>query len=178
MKLYLAVEADNIVIIDYCFSDQQILGSKDIYPKPQCMAVCGDNSVSIFEKNGIPEMYRKMFLVTNSLALSFCPSSSSMVRKKNIFQRVKSHEFITDIPIYLSCNGYDDIYGYMASDKPTFDVKNCYGVRKDDVIRFFNELRDNDLLDNYIKTLGEIIRMEVKSNFDTNKVGNTYTKRK
>ncbi len=170
MKKYLSVDAENIIMIDYWFSDQSFYGSFNSYPKPQTMVSCGDNSISIFERNNVPQDYQRIFIETNSISQTLCLPSSAIIRKKNALHRFEGREFITEMPINLSVSQYDEIYGYMASEKPAFDVRSCYDVEKNEVIRFFGELRKDGLFDNYLKALGEIEHIEIKSDIDSNKV--------
>lgn len=153
LKKYLCVEAEHIRLIDYIFTDHDSYNSKYTYPKPHSIAVGGDDCVNIFEKNDIPLEYQKMYMVYNSL---------------NINKRFKAKEYLTDTIISLSINKNGNIFGQMSGDNPTFDVSNCFECNKEDVLEFLTELREEQLLDNYLKALGEIIHLNIKSYFDTN----------
>lgn len=170
LKLYIGVDASNINLINYIFTDEKLHGSNNEYPKPQSMAICGENSCSIFEKHGVLKEYQKMFMICNSFSKFLSFPSPWGYRKKNVFHRFTAREFVTDLPIYLSINNYYEVYGYMACDKPAFDVDYCYEVKKEDIIQFFKELREKGLFDNYLNALGEIVHMNIKSYIDSNKI--------
>ena len=151
-KKYLCVDADDIRIIDYIFIDQDLNNPRYTYSKPSSIAIGGENSVEIFAKNGIPNEYQKMYMVYKGLN----------------FKRFKAKEFLTDTIVDISIGKSGNIFGQMVGNKPAFDVSNCYQSSREDVLEFITGLRENQILENYLKALGEIMHLHIKSYFNTN----------
>ena len=170
-KMYFGVEAKKITQIDYYFSDKSLYGCNKKYPIPNSMAQCGNNCVEIFNECGIPKDFQKMFMVCNPISFHTSLASPSIIRKKDFFHRVKAKEILTAMPIYLSLSkNWDNVYGYMACEKPAFDVENCYRCKRDIVISFYKLLRAQGLMDNYLMALSKIMGIPIKSDVDSYKI--------
>ena len=169
LKKYLGVDAKDITLIDYVFIDQA--GDTVTYSKPCSIAIGGDSSVKIFEKNGVIKEYQKIFMVCNTISMviqSIKNSDKMITTNKSRFNVFKAKEFLTDIPINLTVNVCGDIFGQMASEKASFDVRNCYICEKSDVLSFFVNLRNDQMFDKYLKSIAEIMHLSIKSYFDSN----------
>ena len=164
LKKYLCVEAEDITLIDYVFVDYNV----DDYPKPNSISIGGDNSVKIFEKNKVPKEYQKMYMECNAVKMIVNEINNASRQDSSKFNRFKGRELLTDTGVYLSFDKTGNIYGQMTGEKPTFDIRNCKVCEKNEIIRFLIDLKTNQLLDNYLKSLGEIMRLNIKSYFDTN----------
>lgn len=152
LKKFLCVDAEHIRLIDYIFIDQDLNNPRYAYSKPSSIAVGGENSVEIFNKNGIPTEYQKMYMAYKGLN----------------FKRFKAKEFLTDTIVDISIGKSGNIFGQMVGNKPAFDVSNCYQSSREDVLEFITGLRENQILDNYLNALSEIMHIHIKSYFDTN----------
>ena len=167
-KKFLCVDADNIRLIDYIFTDQDLQDSKYNYPKPSSMAIGGDTSTKIFEKNGVPIEYQKMYMECNSVKMIVSEINNSNRQSTSKLNRFKARELLTDTGLYLTINKTGNIFGQMAGENPTFDVSNCRTCEKNEIVKFLIDLRLNQVLDNYLKSIGEIMHLNIKSYFDTN----------
>ena len=165
LKKYLCVNAEDITLVNYIFTDKVFYGEKNSYPKPQSIAIGGESSVNIFEENDIPKEFQKLYMSSYSL--------SKEISKIPYFKRSKTfiaRELLTDISIALEIYDNRNIYGKMSGSKPSFSVDNVHECNKEEAIMFLFGLRENGLLDNYLRTLEEIMHIHVKSDFDTNKL--------
>ena len=166
-KDYLCVDAENIQLINYIFTDQ-IFNEND-YLKPKVTPVGGESSIKIFEQNGIPEEYQKAYMTCSHISMSLADlknSRSNLYTTK--FNRFKAKGYLTGTPIYLAISNSDRIFGQMVGDNPRFDVRDCYVCDKNEVDKFLIEIRKNGLLDNYLKAISEILQLNIKSYFDSN----------
>ena len=163
LKKYLCVDAKDITLIDYIFMDQK--NDNLTYSKPDSIAIGGDSSVKVFEKNGVLEEYQKVFMVCNAISMilqSIKNADKMITRNKSRFNIFKAKELLTDTPMSLTVNAFGDIFGQMASKKSSFDVRNCYVCEKNDVIDFLLDLKNNQMLDKYIKSIEEIMHFNIK----------------
>ena len=167
-KRFLCVDANNIRLIDYIFTDQDLHASKNSYPKPNSMAIGGDISTKIFEKNGVPVEYQKMYMECNSVKMIVNEINNSNRQPTSKFNRFKARELLTEAVLYLTVDKSGNIFGQMAGENPTFDVSNCRVCEKNEIVKFLIDLRLNQVLDNYLKSIGEIMHINIKSYFDSN----------
>ena len=170
LKEYLCVDAIDIKWLDYIFTDQDLYGARDEYPKPHCIGVGGGNCIKIFERNGIPEEFQKLFLSCNRYMMQINKIFNS--RKGDMcggrILQFKAIETISNTAVYLSMNGKGSIFGRMEGENPAFEVHHCYVCEKNDVCRFLIDLRSKGLMDNYIQAIKEITHVHMRSYFDSN----------
>ncbi len=165
LKKYLCVDANDITLIDYVFVDYNV---DESYPKPNSIIIGGDTSVKIFEKNHVPKEYQKIYMECNAIKMIVNEINNTNRQDSSKYNRFKARELLTDTGIYLAFDKNGNIFGQMVGDKPTFDVNNCKLCEKNEIIKFLVDLRSNQMLDNYLKSIGEIMHLNIRSYFDTN----------
>ena len=97
LKKYLCVDAENITLIDYVFVDYNV---DERYPKPNSISIGGDTSVKIFEKNGIPKEYQKIYMECNAVKMivneinnKFLPFLSQGILFKKILRIIITFDY-------------------------------------------------------------------------------------
>ena len=155
---YICFDATNVRLLKYAFTDHKIPGYKDTYPKPRIVAIGGENSNSIFENNGIPLEFQKVFFNYNVI-------SKGLINFKGN-PTFKARGYLTNIPLRLKINQYGVISGEMIGEKSQFDVYNGFVCNKEYVEMFFIDLRKQGLIGNYIQAINEILNMRFISDID------------
>ena len=134
-KSYIAVDAENINLLQYEYVE-------NLSNKPLTIPHTIGNAKEIFEKNGIKEEYQKIFLEANLI---------SMFK----YHRFRAVEYIIGFVTYLSYDKDGYIYGQHVGRPSTFCVCKGYECTEEDMKRFFSSLKQENLLENYIKSIAE-----------------------
>ncbi len=171
-KRYIGVDANNIIMIMHIFSDEGLDYSRK-YPQPLITAFSKGKGSEIFERNGIPKEYQKMFMVVNNnLSMDFQDIRTHHINlspASHRMNRFKAREYISETEVYLAYNSEHVLKGEKAGLPCAFDLDNCYVCEEHEVKEFILELRDKGLLDNYIKSIMEITYTWYLTGYDSNK---------
>ena len=171
-KRYIGVDADKIRIILHSFDDTGFNNNRK-FPQPLITSFTKGIGTEIFERNGIPEKYQKMFMVVeNNLSMTFQNLRGHHINLSPAtfrFNRFKASEYISGASIFLAYNSRHELKGQQAGYPDSFDLDRCYVSNKEDVDYFMLELRDKGLFDNYIKSIMEITYGMYISAYDSNK---------
>ena len=148
---YLCVDCRDIYTIDYALVEV----NGDLMP------YTGDNCDDLFGEHGIPFDMRKVFIT--QLPLSKC---------------VK--EIFTGLPLKFNKQRYYDysISGEMKGDYPRFRFENAIYCETNDILEFAHKLKQEELVDNYLKCLSEMFKLNISMNMDNSKndIGNVLKK--
>lgn len=89
---------------------------------------------------------------------------NSILKKKN-----NGFEYLTNVPIEIFKNNYYDytISGEMFGNYPGCRFNNAYYCNEKDILEFISNIKKAGLLENYLKSLGEIFQMNIKTNNKT-----------
>ena len=162
---YVCFDASNVRLVNYIYTDRNIYGYKDSYPKPKVVPIGGDNSISIFEKNGIPLNFQKVFFNYNTISKGLNIIKDSIITL-NEYPTFKAKGYLSNIPVKLKINKFGEISGEMIGEKSQFDVYRGFFCNKEYVEMFFIDLREQGLLNNYIKAINEILQLNLISEID------------
>ena len=171
-KKFIGVEAKNIYLIMHILKDDN--GDRSMtYPQPSTISFTDGTAIGIFEKNGIPKEYQKMFMVVNNnLSMAFqrmISHSINLYPAAHKFNRFKAREFVSGIELFVAYNSSYELSGKQVGFPYAFDFNNCYICDEEEVKNFIIELREKGLFDNYIKSISEITHIMFESEFDLNK---------
>ena len=170
IKKYIGVDANNIRLVMHAYGDR--LYGKKVYPKPKLMTFTIGNAVELFDKNGIPEEYQKMFMkVNNNLSMliqDIRDHSINLYAAK--LNRFKVREYIIGTEVFIAYNERHALFGEQATFPCAFHVSDCYLCDEEEVEDFMINLREKGLFDNYIKSLAELTHIKVCSEYDSNKI--------
>ncbi len=170
-KYYIRVDGYNIKTINYIFTDSNNIDCLDEYSEAKSLPCGGESGTVIFEKHGIPEQYQRMYMVANPISIFFSMPTMTAREKISVFQRFKAKEILTDIPVYLTNDKIVPIFsGYMAVEKPPFNIECCYECNKENVLQFYNNLKKVGLWDQYLEALGEIMNIDIEKDLNGNKI--------
>ncbi len=142
---YLCVDAKNLYLINYALQDDSI--------RNNCLiAYTGNNCQEIFEESNISSEYQKVFIRLNPLIT-------------NLYRNVSGYEYLTYVPIRIYKNRYYDysINGEMAGRYPRFVFRNATYCDEKEILVFLTTLKENNMLLDYIKCLGEVTQMNITS---------------
>ena len=145
---YLVVNANDMYTINYTMLEEN---SND--ERKGLLSYTGSNCQEIFEKNEIPSNMQKIFISINILKNILC--------KEEI-----GKEYLTNIPIRIFKNRYDDYStnGEMIGNYPSFRFTNAKDCDDMELKNFLINLRKNDLTEKYLRSLGEIFQINIKTN--------------
>ena len=171
-KKYIGVDAKNIYLIMHILNadkdDRSI-----IYSQPSMISFTDGNATEIFEKNGVPKEYQKMFMVVNNnLSMAFqrmIAHSINLYPAAHKFNRFKAREFISGTELFIAHNSNYELSGKQVGSPYAIDFSNCYIFDEEKVKKFIFELREKGIFDNYIKSIFEITHIMFESEFDSNK---------
>lgn len=157
---YIAVDAMNIELLQYEYS-------VSISQKPNIIKHFEGTAKEIFEKNGVPCEYQKLFMIANPISMSFQkinPSDNSL----NVFKyhRFRAKEFLTGLGIILAFSKNGRIHGQQESNPSTFVVDKCYECSREVLISFMSQLKEKKLLDSYVKSMAETMEYRSKVSYE------------
>ena len=134
---HLCVDCRDIYAIDYAL----------VEVNAGLVPYTGDNCDELFEKNGIPFDMRKVFI------------------RKLPLSNKSGEEFFTGIPLNFNKQLYYDyvISGEMEGDYPRFRFENAVYCEINDILEFAFKLKQEDLLENYLKCLSEMFKINIKN---------------
>ena len=168
-KKFIGVEAKNIYLITHILKDD----NDKTYPQPSIISFTDGTATEIFEKNGIPKEYQKMFMVVNNnLSMAFQKTISHSINLQpaaHKFNRFKAREFVSGTELFVAYNSRYELSGKQVGFPYAFDFNHCYISDEKEVKDFIIGLREKELFDNYIKSISEINHIMFESEFDLNK---------
>lgn len=171
-KRYIGVNANEVRLIMHIFSDNGLNDKRD-YPQPKITAFSKGTGTEVFERNGIPKEYQKMFMiVNNNMSMAF---QDIRIHHINLspasfkFNRFKAREYISETEVYIAYNSEHELRGQQAGFPCAFDLGSCYICSEEKVKDFMIGLREKGLLDNYIKSIMEITYTKYLTGYDSNK---------
>lgn len=168
-KKFIGVEAKNIYLITHILKDD----NDKTYPQPSIISFTDGTATEIFEKNGIPKEYQKMFMVVNNnLSMAFQKTISHSINLQpaaHKFNRFKARELILGTELFVAYDSSYELSGKQVSFPYAFDFNHCYISDEKEVKDFIIGLREKELFDNYIKSISEINHIMFESEFDLNK---------
>ena len=152
-KKYICVDAQNISLLRYDYIE-------DLSPRPFAIPHIVGNARKIFEKNGVPEEFQKIFMETNRVSMTYQKMNSN---DRNLYafkyHRFKAKEYLTGLSVFLAFSKKGEIYGQQDSNQCTFCVGKCYECNSEDLINFMSQLKHQKLLANYIKSITETAQL-------------------
>lgn len=168
-KKFIGVEAKNIYLITHILKDD----NDKTYPQPSIISFTDGTATEIFEKNGIPKEYQKMFMVVNNnLSMTFQKIISHSINLQpaaHKFNRFKARELILGTELFVAYDSSYELSGKQVGFPYAFDFNHCYISDEKEVKDFIIGLREKELFDNYIKSISEINHIMFESEFDLNK---------
>ncbi len=168
-KKFIGVEAKNIYLITHILKDD----NDKTYPQPSIISFTDGTATEIFEKNGIPKEYQKMFMVVNNnLSMTFQKIISHSINLQpaaHKFNRFKARELILGTELFVAYDSSYELSGKQVGFPYAFDFNHCYISDEKEVKDFIIGLRGKELFDNYIKSISEINHIMFESEFDLNK---------
>ena len=115
-KKFIGVEAKNIYLITHILKDD----NDKTYPQPSIISFTDGTATEIFEKNGIPKEYQKMFMVVNNnLSMAFQKTISHSINLQpaaHKFNRFKARELILGTELFVA---YDSSYELSGKNRPS-----------------------------------------------------------
>ena len=145
---YLCIESANMYSINYALLSE-IARNK----KGGLTAYTGSSCQLLFKKNEIPYDLQKIFVTLVSL-------------KSPLNKKMYGGEYLTNVPIRLFKNAYYEhtVSGVMFGAYPGFRFTNSSYCNEKEIIEFMSSLKQMGLLNNYLKCLGEIFQINIKTN--------------